>query len=152
MVIATKTRVLESLKRCEANCVCLYLNAKRYHWYTYGPLFRDMHLFFDELAGAAFEQIDPFGERVRILGGDPPSRPDELMSAASVTISDLKGSVEDMLSEALENERRVIEEMRQGAKIAEEENDPGSVDLFSNAVQSHEKYAWFMTEALRRPA
>ena len=150
MVYATKTRVIEGLKRSQANAVCLYLNAKRYHWYTYGPLFRDLHLLFDEIAGAALAQVDPFGERVRILGGDPPSMPEEIASIASITVWHLKGTPADMLQEALQNERRIIDEMREGARIADEENDPGTVDLYSRSVQTHEKYAWFIEEALRR--
>jgi starvation-inducible DNA-binding protein len=150
MVTTTKSRVIESLKHSQADVVCLYLNAKRYHWYTYGPLFRDLHLLFDEIAIAAFEQIDPLGERLRILGGDPVSAPDEIRSAATVTIASGKPTPAAMLSEALDNEHRVIDEMREGARIADEENDPGTNDLYAGAVQVHEKYAWFLEEALRR--
>ena len=150
MVTTAKSRVIESLKHSQANVVCLYLNAKRYHWYTYGPLFRDLHLLFDEIAMAAQEQIDPFGERMRILGGDPVSTPDEIKAAGTITIAQGKPTPADMLAEALQNERRIIDEMRDGARIADEENDPGTNDLYATAVQVHEKYAWFLEEALRR--
>jgi starvation-inducible DNA-binding protein len=150
MVSTTKPRVLENLKRAQANSICLYLNAKRYHWYSYGPLFRDLHLLFDEIASVAITQIDPFGERVRILGGDPISSLDEIKSVATVSMSTIKDSLVDMLNEALRNERAVVQEMRDGARIAEEENDPGSVDLYSKSVSEHEKYVWFLEETLRR--
>lgn len=150
MVTKTKSRVIESLTHSQANVVCLYLNAKRYHWYTYGPLFRDLHLLFDEIAMAAQEQIDPFGERLRILGGDPVSTPDEIKSTATIAIAHGKQTPADMLAEALQNERRVVEEMREGARFADDENDPGTNDLFATSVQVHEKYAWFLEEALRR--
>ena len=71
----TNTRTLECLQRSQANSICMYLNAKRYHWYTFGPLFRDLHHLFDEIAMAHFEDMDPFGERLRILGGDASSSP-----------------------------------------------------------------------------
>jgi starvation-inducible DNA-binding protein len=43
----------------------------------------------------------------------------------------------------------VVREMRQGAKIADEHNDPGTVDLFSRSVQIHEKHEWWMRDILR---
>jgi starvation-inducible DNA-binding protein len=39
--------------------------------------------------------------------------------------------------------------MRNGAKVAEEHNDPGTVDIFSRTVQIHEKHEWFLREILR---
>jgi starvation-inducible DNA-binding protein len=150
VVATTKTRVTESLKRAQANTICLYLNAKRYHWYTYGPLFRDLHLLFDEIAMVSRDQIDPFGERVRILGGDPLSAPDEIKSACTVTVSSTKEPVMTMLHEALDNENKFIDEMRQGVRVATEEDDPGSIDLFTRSIADHEKYAWFLSETVRR--
>ena len=43
----------------------------------------------------------------------------------------------------------VISEMRKAAKVADEHNDPGTVDLFSKSVQIHEKHEWFLRDILR---
>ena len=43
------------------------------HWQTYGPLFRDLHLMFDEFAEAVLESLDEVAERVRMIGQDPPA-------------------------------------------------------------------------------
>jgi len=150
MVSATNTRILECLKHTQANVVCQYLNAKRWHWFAYGPLFRDLHLLFDELAMVSQAQIDPFGERLRILGGEPVSAPDEISGAITIVISRTKGTPAEMLSEALQSERKIVEEMREGARVAGEEHDYGTNDLFATAMQEHEKYVWFLEEAMRR--
>jgi starvation-inducible DNA-binding protein len=42
--------VVETLNRQQANALVAYLNYKKYHWLTYGPLFRDIHLLLDEQA------------------------------------------------------------------------------------------------------
>ena len=39
--------------------------------------------------------------------------------------------------------------MRRGARIADQHDDPGTVDLFSRSVQIHEKHEWFMRDILR---
>ena len=154
MVAQTQTRqatsVMDCLVHAEANAIASYLNYKRYHWYTYGAHFRDLHLFFDELADAAFAEIDPFGERIRMLHGDPLSQPREIERASTISIAEGKPAPRRMLEEALSNERNIIEGMRKGAKLAEEAGDYGTNDLFSNHVQTHEKYAWFIEEFLRK--
>ncbi len=149
MVATTETGVLVTLKHAQTNAITMYLNAKRYHWYTYGPRFRDLHLFFDEMANSAFAEVDPLGERVRMLGGEALSTPREIESWATVQIADGKQTPDEMLRQALQNERQIIQEMRQGAKRAEDEEDCGTNDLLSTLVQTHEKYAWFIDEFLR---
>jgi len=150
MVTKTDTRVMTSLKTAQANSVVLYLNAKRYHWFTYGPLFRDLHLFWDEVAAAAQAEIDPLGERIRMLGGEPVSAPREIESYASITVAEGRKNPREMLEEALRNEERIIGEMRAAARQADDEGDPGSNDLFATLVQTHEKHAWFIREYLER--
>ena len=150
MVAAAETRVIAALKHAQADAVASYLNAKRYHWYTYGPLFRDIHLFFDELANDAFGEIDPLAERLRMLGGEPISTPREIESWATVAIADGKPSPHDMFVEALANEQKLIAALRDAARLADDEHDPGTNDLFATLVQTHEKHAWFIEEFLRR--
>jgi starvation-inducible DNA-binding protein len=55
----------------------------------------------------------------------------------------------EMVEEADRHLLVVIKEIRQGAKIADEHGDPGTVDLFSRAVQVHEKHEWWMRDLLR---
>jgi starvation-inducible DNA-binding protein len=43
----------------------------------------------------------------------------------------------------------MIKVLREGAKLAEEHDDPGSVDLFSKLVQVHEKHEWWLRDILR---
>jgi DNA-binding ferritin-like protein len=35
------------------------------------------------------------------------------------------------------------------ARIAHENDDPGTVDLFSKTVRTHEKHEWFLRELLK---
>jgi starvation-inducible DNA-binding protein len=150
MVTTTETRVIQKLRQAQANAVVMYLNAKRYHWYTFGPHFRDLHLFFDEVANAAFAEIDPLGERVRTIGGDTVSRPDEIGSVATIRIAGGTQNPRQMLEELLANENTIIGEMRECANIANEDGDPGTESLLGDLVQTHEKHAWFIREFLQQ--
>src|SRR4029450_7183249 len=46
--------VVQALRQQTANAFVLYANYKHYHWQTFGPLFRDLHKLFDELALEVF--------------------------------------------------------------------------------------------------
>ena len=138
--------VVEHLQRQVANAFLLYSNYKHYHWQTFGPLFRDLHLMFDEFAQAVLATIDDFAERLRMIGQDPIFRPDEVENAATVQVSREATTMREMVEEADSNLLIVIKEMRAAARVADDHDDPGTVDLFSRHVQIHEKHEWFLRD------
>src|SRR6476646_7988590 len=79
--------VVQHLQRQVANAFVLYANYKHYHWQTFGPLFQDLHLLFDEFATAVLYSVDDFAERLRMIGQDPVFRPEDIERFASVTFS-----------------------------------------------------------------
>lgn len=142
--------VVECLQEQVANAFILYTNYKHYHWQTYGPLFRDLHLLFDEFATDVLESLDDFAERVRMIGQDPVSTLQELLTTASVKVAERKQTMREMIEEADANLLIVIKGMRAGARAADEQNDPGTVDLFSRHVQIHEKHEWWLRDILEK--
>ncbi len=142
--------VVDHLQRETANAFVLYANYKHYHWQTFGPLFRELHLMFDEFAEAVLETADEFAERLRMIGQDPPAGLPAIEQRASVHSSTLMGSMREMVDEADNNVQMVIKDMREAARVADDENDPGTVDLFSKVVQIHEKHEWFLRQILKK--
>jgi starvation-inducible DNA-binding protein len=143
--------VVMQLQRQVANAYMLYTNYKHYHWNTYGPLFRDLHLLFDEFAEAVLKTADRFAERIRMIGQDPLFGPIELSEAASVKTADRANfTMRDMIAEADRNLLVVIKEMRQGVRTANEQDDPGTADLFTQVVQIHEKHEWWLRDMLEK--
>jgi starvation-inducible DNA-binding protein len=141
--------VVQALNRQVANGFVLYANYKHYHWQTFGPHFRDLHKLFDTLAHEVLETLDELAERVRMIGPDPPAHLIEAVDLASVRPAAPHSTMKEMVEEADGNALIVIREMRQGAKTADEHDDPGTVDIFSKIVQIHEKHEWFLREILR---
>ena len=143
--------VVKQLQRQVANAFVLYVNYKHYHWHTYGPLFRDLHLMFDEFAAAVLGTTDEIAERIRMIGQDVQNvQLKQIQEAASVHSAAAGQSMFEMIKEADANLVLVIKEMRDAAKAAEESNDPGTVDLFSRIVQIHEKHEWFLREIMKK--
>lgn len=142
--------VVEHLQRQVANALVLYLNYKHYHWQTYGPMFRDLHLLFDDFAKLVLQTIDEFAERVRMIGQDPIASPEEMLRTASVKVAAHGQTMRQMIDEADTNVQIVIKEMRAAARAADEHDDPGTVDLFSKVVQIHEKHEWWLRDILEK--
>jgi starvation-inducible DNA-binding protein len=148
--ITVNPKVVECLQLQTANALVLFMNYKHYHWQTAGPLFRDLHLMFDEFAEAVIDTVDEFAERVRMIGPDSIATLEEALKTASVKSSEVQGrNLRHVIEEADRNSIRVIKELREAAKIAEDSNDPGTVDLCSKVVQIHEKQEWWLRDILK---
>ena len=65
---ASQTALVKALNRNQANALVSYLNYKKYHWLTFGPLFRDLHLLFEEQGGEIFANLvrERTGGRINI--------------------------------------------------------------------------------------
>lgn len=142
--------IVQSLQKQTANAFIVYLNFKHYHWQTFGPLFRDLHELFDEFAAEVYGTIDELAERIRMIGQDPVSRIEEFQKFATVSSAEKGGDMRSMIREANENSKRIIFEMRQAIKIADENDDPGTADILTRFVQIHEKHEWWLRDILER--
>ena len=142
--------VVTTLQRQQANALVAYLNYKKYHWLSYGPLFRDIHLLLDEQATQTYASIDEFAERAIMVGGAPIGDPADYLPAA--TVKDSKGllSMEKMLAEARATLDVIIHEMHADAETATDAGDIGTADLYTRLVQVHQKNRWFLDEILKK--
>jgi len=147
---AADNPLVGALQQQVANAYILYTNYKHYHWQTYGPLFRDLHLLFDEFAKTVLETVDEFAERVRMIGQDPVFDPTEMVRRTNLTIAKAGRNMREMIAEADDNLLVIIREMREGYKLAEDANDPGTSDLYARTVQLHEKHEWWLRDILER--
>ena len=141
--------VVQHLQRQLANSFVLYANYKHYHWYTFGPLFRDLHKMFDGFAEEVLETADEFAERIRMIGQDPVTGLRRYQDTATVQSASGR-DMREMVEEADANLMGVIRDMREAARTADQQNDPGTVDMFSKIVQIHEKHEWFLRQLLKK--
>lgn len=142
--------VVETLNREQSNALVAYLNYKKYHWLTYGPLFRDLHLLFEEQGGDVFAMIDELAERSLMLDGAPVADPADYLPTATVKPSEGKLSVQEMIAEAIAMHDQIIKEMHDDAEIATQAGDIGTADLYTRLVQTHQKHRWFLKEILKK--
>lgn len=149
----TTTRTAElvsALHREQANAMVLYQNYKKYHWLTYGPLFRDIHLLLDEHATAILDMVDEFAERSLMIDGKPLTDPADYLKTATVRGSSGELALREMIAEALAAHDTVIAEMHRDTEAATEAGDIGTADLYTRLVQVHQKHRWFLKEILEK--
>src|SRR5436305_12660114 len=89
--------VVQHLQREVANAFVLYANYKHYHWQTFGPLLRDLHLMFDEFAKETLATIDDMAERIRMIGQDVQAvQLKQFQQAASIQSAQASQSIREM--------------------------------------------------------
>lgn len=141
--------IARHLQKQVANSIVLFINYKHYHWQVSGPLFRDLHLLFDEFASGVVKLFDEFAERLRMIGQYPMVTLDGIGQRATVEPSLIRENVREMIEEADRNAILLIRECRAAVKAAEEADDPGTADLFTDAVRLFEKQEWYFREILK---
>lgn len=142
--------VVKGLQQQVANAFILYLNYKHYHWQTFGPLLRDLHLLFDEFATEVYATVDPLAERVRMIGQNPVSRIEEFQKTATIKSAADNTDMREMMKEADFNAIKIIKEMREAIKTADDNDDPGTADVLTRFVQIHEKHEWWLRDILEK--
>jgi starvation-inducible DNA-binding protein len=148
-----KPTVIEFLRREQANAMQLYLQYKGYHWNVAGPMFRDLHTMFDENATRVLETVDELAERQRILGEPAEYTLEQLRHASSLEVDEkLPALPKEMVEHLVASHRLIIRDLKKGFELADAEVDPGTADLFTRAVQIHEKMEWFLRELLESPS
>lgn len=142
--------IVKSLQKQIANAFIHYLNYKHYHWQTFGPLFRDLHLLFDEFAEEVYGTIDEIAERVRMIGQNPVSTIEDFQKTATIKSAAKNDDMREMIQEANINSMQIIKEMREAIKIADDSDDPGTADVLTRFVQIHEKQEWWLRDILEK--
>lgn len=143
--------VVQHLQTQVANAFVLYANYKHYHWQSFGPLFRDLHLMWDEFAKETLATVDELAERIRMIGQDVEAvQLREMQQKATVQSAGANQSMREMIEEADANLMVVIKDMRDAADKADENKDLGTADLFAKSLQVHEKHEWFLRELLKQ--
>jgi len=141
--------LIESLQRQQANSLVQFLNTKKYHWLTFGPHFRDLHLLFEEHATAALDAVDEYAERALMIDGTPVTGPQKLLGIATVRPSEGQLTVRQMIDEALAVHDKIIAELHTDTGTASNAGDIGTADLFTRLVQVQQKQRWFLKEIRR---
>ena len=125
--------IAEGLKKVLADSYTLYLKTHNFHWNVRGPMFRTLHLMFEEQYTELAEapgSYKEFAQLTRIPEGDG------------------RGDAKTMIKELAEGQEAVTRTCRELFPIVEEANDQPTADLLTIRMQTHEKNAWMLRSLL----
>lgn len=136
--------IADKLARLLADTYTLYLKTHGYHWNVTGPMFRSLHMMFEEEYMEMRDAVDVIAERIRALGYDAPGSYAEFADLSSV--EDEPGTPEamDMVRRLVVGNETVIRTGREVVEAAEAAGDVATADLATERIEIHEKTAWML--------
>lgn len=139
-----REKVADGLSRLLADTYTLYLKTQGYHWNVEGPMFRSLHLMFEEEYMDLRDAADEIAERIRALGHPSPGSYAEFSKLSSV--SDEEGTPEamEMVRRLVTGHEAVIRTARGLVETAEGAGDFATADLATGRIEVHEKTAWML--------
>ena len=139
---------VQVLNEILADTTILYAMYKKHHWLVSGPTFYQLHLLFDKHAEEQLELVDLLAERVQSLGGIAVGDPRHAAELTTIPRPpDGAEPVPVMIDRLLEAHETIIEKVRKGVKVTEENEDYGTNDLLmGDVLRRHELQVWFISE------
>ncbi len=149
---ADRKKIAQGLSAFLADSFTLYLKTHNFHWNITGPMFNSLHLMFETQYTEQWGALDEIAERIRALGFNAPGSYAEFMRLSSI---EEEAGLEDaadwreMVRQLTVGNEAVCRTARKALKTADAVGDDPSVDLLTQRLQTHEKYAWMLRSLLQ---
>ena len=146
-----RQKIAEGLSRFLSDSFTLYLKTHNFHWNITGPMFNSLHVMFETQYTEQWTALDETAERIRALGFNAPGSYAEFIRLSS--IPEEPGLTEapdwkEMVRQLVAGNEAVARTARKVLKTADEAGDDPTVDLMTQRLQTHEKYAWMLRSLL----
>ena len=147
-----RKKIAEGLSSFLADSFRLYLKTHNFHWNVTGPMFNALHNMFEMQYTEEWNALDEIAERTRALGFNAPGSYAEFIRLSSLT--EEPGLTEapdwrEMVRQLVVGNEAVARTARKVLKTADGAGDDPTVDLLTQRLQTHEKYAWMLRSLLQ---
>jgi starvation-inducible DNA-binding protein len=147
-----RKQIADGLSRFLADAYTLYLKTHNFHWNVTGPMFNALHVMFEAQYTEQWTALDEVAERIRALGFNAPGSYAEFTRLSSIAEEPGLGDTADwreMVRQLTVGNEAVCRTARAVLKVADAAGDDPSVDLLTQRLQVHEKYAWMLRSLLQ---
>lgn len=146
-----RKEIAEGLSQFLADAYTLYLKTHNFHWNITGPMFNTLHLMFETQYTEQWGALDEVAERIRALGFNAPGSYAEFTRLSS--IREEPGLTEapdwrEMVRQLTVGNEAVCRTARKVLRTADDASDDPTVDLLTQRLHTHEKYAWMLRSLL----
>ena len=136
--------IIKRLEITLADTYAIYLKTQNYHWHVRGPQFKSLHELFELHYQELAEAVDQVAERILMLGHKAPATFNEYNQLKTIKDGDSSISAEQMVSELAEDHSILVRDLNQAIKLAQENNDEGTITLLSDRIAAHQKAHWML--------
>jgi len=144
-----RTALTAQLGSLLADTYTLYLKTHNYHWNVTGPLFRSLHLMFEEEYTEMWAAVDDIAERIRSLGEPAPGTYAEYSRMSSVKEREGVPAATEMVQDLVVGHETVVRTARSLAMAAEAAGDLATADVATQRIDVHEKTAWMLRSMIQ---
>lgn len=141
---AARKEISGKLEHLLADSYTLYLKALNYHWNVTGPMFRSLHLMFEEQYMDLRDAVDEIAERIRALGYLAPAGYEAYSRLTSIPEGTGSEDAMEMVRNLAEGHETVARTAREVVAAAESAGDVASADMATERIEIHEKTAWML--------
>jgi starvation-inducible DNA-binding protein len=140
-----RASIVEGLSRLISDTYVLYHN---FHWNVTGPMFRTLHLLFEEQYTELATAVDAIAERIRALGFPAPGTYSTYARLSSIKEEPGVPAAAEMIKQLVEGQEAVVRTAREMFPLLERVSDEPTADLLTQRMQVHEKAAWMLRTLL----
>jgi len=144
--------IAQGLSQFLSDAFTLYLKTHNFHWNVTGQMFNALHVMFEGQYTEQWNALDDIAERIRALGFNAPGSYAEFIKLSS--IPEEPGLTEaadwrEMVRQLVVGNEAVCRTARRVLKNSDRAGDDPTVDLLTQRLQTHEKYAWMLRSLLQ---
>ncbi|MBV6828067.1 MULTISPECIES: Dps family protein [Xanthomonas] len=147
-----RKQISDGLARYMADAFTLYLKTHNFHWNVTGSMFNSLHTMFETQYTEQWAALDEVAERIRALGYNAPGSYREFVALTSIPeepgLSD-SADWREMVRQLVSGNEAVCRTARKVLGTADDAGDDPTVDLLTQRLQTHEKYAWMLRSLLQ---
>ncbi|MGV7202494.1 Dps family protein [Xanthomonas axonopodis pv. cajani] len=147
-----RKQISDGLARYMADAFTLYLKTHNFHWNVTGSMFNSLHTMFETQYTEQWAALDEVAERIRALGYNAPGSYREFVALTSISeepgLSD-SADWREMVRQLVSGNEAVCRTARKVLGTADDAGDDPTVDLLTQRLQTHEKYAWMLRSLLQ---
>jgi len=147
-----RAEIVEGLSRLISDTYVLYLKTHNFHWNVTGPMFRTLHLLFEEQYTELATAVDSIAERIRALGFPAPGTYSTYARLSSIEEEPGVPAAVDMIRQLVKGQEAVVRTARGLFPLLEKVSDEPTADLLTQRMQVHEKAAWMLRSLLEADA
>ena len=141
-------QTLEALEKSLADSYFLMLKTQNYHWNVTGDNFKSLHEMFQSQYEELFGAIDELAERIRSLGSKVDGTFTHFKKLSNFNDANKDLSAEKMIKDLIADHESIVREFHKAIKIAQQEGDESSADIFIQRAKAHEKTIWMLVSSI----